>query len=88
MNGLNATARPIPAAPFNHPSLTRDEQRVLAANLSDTFPEGIAVKWERGGECVARFTVDGKQHEERARSIPQLLTYIHDFNLARRTRAA
>ena len=91
MNGLNAIAVPVISDALSHPSLTSDERRTVHANLSGVFvppDQVLVVRWERGGTTLARLRVDGKIHEFHARSIPQLLMYVHDFNLARRTRAA
>ncbi len=91
MNALNAVAVPVISDALSHPSLTSDERRTVHANLTGAFvppDQVLVIRWERGGTTLGRIRVDGVVHEFHARSIPQLLTYIHDFNLARRTRAA
>lgn len=88
MNPFNCTAHPVPPAPFDHPAFTRDEQRTLAANLKDTFPPGALTFKCIGNEFIGTVRVDGALYECKARSPLQLLTYLSELNLARRTRAA
>jgi hypothetical protein len=85
---LNATAHPVPGAPFNHPCFTRDEQRTLAVNLKDVFPLGSLHFKCIGNEFVGSVTIDGVAYEKRGRSPLQLLTYLHELALELRLKEA
>lgn len=97
MNALNATAHPVPRAPFNSPALSRDDGRVLEARIGGMFPEGALRFVVRGRELGGIVALDGVEHTRWGFTAYQLSTYlaelhaelsIHAPNLARRTRAS